>query len=243
MTHLSLKQSSRDINIDFQRRSFVALRPNGWENVTFERICFVLNDSSAIDDEPGLSPVPLHLLAENEIITNIERPLIFVILPDDRADHYNFTKMCSHFLFGVMTQCVIANKYESQRDEKNKDQFCSNVAIKVNAKLSNTTNQAQTWSTACDGTEGIHWIQEAPTFVMGLSISNTLGQHANSIIGGSVCLDKYCMRLAQEVKVQTKTEMIDGTILVDLTKSLLMQYYIHNQNQIPKRMLIYRGKS
>lgn len=141
---------------------------------------------------------------------------------------------------------MILSKYQGQRNDKNKDQYCANVALKVNAKLSNLLNSAQAWETLFPNEEGIYekgitWIREVPTFVMGISISNTLGQNAVSVIGGSVCLDSSCMRMAQDVKVQSKTELIDSSILEDLTRALLLQYYYHGE-KIPERMLIFRGQ-
>ena len=146
-------------------------------------------------------------------------------------------------MFGVQTQCITVNKFQEQRNDRSKDLFCSNVAIKVNAKLSSMTNKAHAWSTHHNAVEGIPWISEdAPTFVMGLSSSSTLGQSAVSIISASCCLDKSCMRLAQDFKIQSKTEIIDDSILIDLTKGLLIQFYLHNDKKLPERILVYRGK-
>lgn len=167
--------------------------------------------------------------------------MVFVILPDESAEVYGLPKLLSHFKFGIPSQCIISPKFKSQRNDRSKDQFCSNVAIKVNAKLSSASNSAQAWQTYYDNVKGIPWIRDVPTFVMGISISNTLGQNAVSVISGSVCLDSSCMRMAQDVKIQSKKEdLIDGSILEDLTRALLLQYYL-DQKQMPERMLIYRG--
>ena len=225
---------------DFERRCHVALGANGYERVTFERIFYQTEGSSVV--EGNLNPIPIYLLKGKEITQNIECPAIaFVILPDEKAEHYGITKMLSHFKFGVVTQCIISPKYMGQRNDKSKDQFCGNLAIKVNAKLSNVMNQGRCWTTQFDGREGVPWICEAPTFVIGISISNTLGNNAVSMIAASTCLDSTCMRFAQDIRIQSKTEVIDEAILVDITKSLLHQYYTHNK-KLPERVLVYRGK-
>ena len=115
------------------------------------------------DEASTIFLVPLYMLAGMEISTNLECPsMVFVILPDDKAEHYGVTKMLSHFEFGIITQCVIATKYQGQRYDKSKDQFCGNVAQKVNAKLSNMSNKAKVWNTYYQNVEGIPWISEVP---------------------------------------------------------------------------------
>ena len=127
----------------------------------------------------------------------------------------------------------------------NHEYSCSNVAIKVNAKMSNHWNKAHAWTIfqkPLNGAgAGITWVQEVPTLVMGLSISNSLGQEdAISVICASAALDESCMRLAQDVRVCSKTETVDGAILISLVESLLSQYFLHNKI-VPKRILVYRA--
>lgn len=225
---------------DFQLRCHVALGDNGnWDRVTFERQIFQLGENSdTFVNEDQAQLIPKYMLNGKKIEKNIEVPsIVFVILPEKKAEYYGVTKMLSHFVFGIQTQCIIASNYQGQRS---KEQYCSNVTIKVNAKLSSISNGAHAWSTHHHNVEGIPWVREAPTFVLGLSISNTLGQHAISIISASACLDSSCMRFAQDIKIQTKTEIIDDSVLIDLTKSLLIQFFLHNGKQMPERILVYR---
>jgi hypothetical protein len=196
-----------------------------------------------ITEDQAKSTFPVYMLNGKRIKQHLELPsIVFVILPDEKAESYGVTKKLSHYEFGLQTQCIIATKFQGQRNDRSKDQYCSNVALKVNAKLSSISNKAHVWSTHHGTMEGIPWVRDVPTFVMGISISNTLGQHGVSIISASVCLDSSCMRFAQDVKIQSKTEVIDESILEDITKSLLIQYYLHNNNTMPQRMLVYRGK-
>lgn len=221
----------------------MALVADRWERVTYERTLFQIEGSDPVSESPDLSPVPIFLVQGIEIEENLECPsIVFVILPDDKAESYGVTKMLSHFKFGIPTQCIIATKFQGQSNDKSKDQYCGNVAIKVNAKMSSILNEARAWNTSHNRCEGIPWVGEVPTFVMGISISNTLGQSAVSMISASASLDSSCMRFAQDLKIQSKTEIIDSSVLADLTKSLLIQYYLHNKKKIPERMLVYRGK-
>ena len=137
-------------------------------------------------------------MQKKQIRENIECPsIVFVIITEKIG--YDIIKLLSHFKFGVVTQCIVASKYQGQ-SEKSKDPYCANVAMKVNGKLSNMSNEARVWSTSHNGAEGISWLREAPTFVMGLSMSNTLGQSPVSIISGTTGLDSCCIRMGQDVR-------------------------------------------
>jgi hypothetical protein len=65
------------------------------------------------------------VVPESEVLTatallrvepeHIEVPsMVFVYLPDDSTDRYNFIKFLSHFVFGVNTQCSVQSKFSSQ---------------------------------------------------------------------------------------------------------------------------------
>jgi len=227
---------------DNRSRCHQALNENGtWQRMTFDSHVYQISDTEIItEEELNSPPIPVHMLEGQNIMKSIEFPsMVFVILPDDKAEHYGVAKMLSHFQFGVQSQCIIATKYLGQRNDRSKDQYCSNVAIKVNAKLSSTTNKAHAWGTYHGNVEGIPWVTDCPTFVMGISLSNTMGQNAVSIISASACLDGSCMRFAQDVRIQSKTEILDESTLVSLTKGLLIQYFLQNQKK-PERILVYR---
>jgi len=109
--------------------------------------------------------------------------------------------------------------------------------------MSNHWNQAHAWTISSQGLNeiGITWVRQIPTMVLGISISNSLGQEDSiSVVCASATLDGSCMRLAQDVRVCSKSETVDGAILISLVESLLMQYFLHN-NFLPKRILVYRA--
>ena len=159
---------------------------------------------------------------------DIECPsLVICILPDNKAERYGLVKMCCHFIHGVQSQCIDSSKFLAQRS---KDQYCSNVALKINAKLSNIDNSARGWTTTPNGElnaiAGVTWIKEVHTLVLGISISNSLGHGDDivSVISASASLDEGCMKFAQEVRVCTKTEVIPDSILSYLVKVRLIPF-------------------
>ncbi len=186
------------IDKDSRQRCHLAKGSNGWERVTFEGYLYQTEDANIIPDDRTLCPIPLYIIQKKQIRENIECPsIVFVIITEKIG--YDIIKLLSHFKFGVVTQCIVASKYQGQ-SEKSKDPYCANVAMKVNGKLSNMSNEARVWSTSHNGAEGISWLREAPTFVMGLSMSNTLGQSPVSIISGTTGLDSCCIRMGQDVR-------------------------------------------
>lgn len=150
----------------------------------------------------------------------IECPaLVICLLPDNKAEKYGLVKMFCHFQYGVQCQCIVSSKYTSQ---KRKEQYCSNVALKINAKMSNMDNTARGWTTTSTELHkiGVTWINEVPTMVLGISMSNSLGHGDDivSVISVSASLDDGCMKFAQEVRICTKTEVIPDSILSNLVK-------------------------
>jgi hypothetical protein len=49
---------------------------------------------------------------------------------------------------------------------------CSNIALKCNTKLMNVYNQGRVWNTVHNGRNGLAWIAEAPTMVIGIDLSH-----------------------------------------------------------------------
>jgi hypothetical protein len=77
------------------------------------------------DFEVGYETAKLGIIPESKVLTatallrvepeHLEVPsMVFVYLPSDDTDTYNFIKFLSHFFFGVNTQCSVRSKYSSQ---------------------------------------------------------------------------------------------------------------------------------
>eukprot|EP00548_Thalassiothrix_antarctica_P021134 CAMPEP_0194179776 /NCGR_PEP_ID=MMETSP0154-20130528/13179_1 /TAXON_ID=1049557 /ORGANISM="Thalassiothrix antarctica, Strain L6-D1" /LENGTH=790 /DNA_ID=CAMNT_0038895255 /DNA_START=366 /DNA_END=2738 /DNA_ORIENTATION=+ len=173
--------------------------------------------------------------------------IIFVRLRDNSSEVYNFIKLLSNNIVGTQSQCFLAQKYKP-------GQYASNVAIKVNAKLSSKTTGAKAWSVSLGNMQN-SWLQETPTMIMGLSLARAAGQDQRTVVAGSVCLDanEYPgIQMAQAVRVQKAAGIIERSSLEHITKSLAMQYYLHNTtrdsngnnyNIFPNRVLVYRNGS
>jgi hypothetical protein len=55
---------------------------------------------------------------------------------------------------------------------KNNLLSCSNIALKCNTKLMNVYNQGRVWNTVHYGRNGLAWISEVPTMVIGVDLSH-----------------------------------------------------------------------
>jgi len=234
------RESIDPFDFRFGRRNHEALIGGNsrWSEVTFDKFIYAIVDDDGNPanevDVDGIAAEPDLIVGEEEV----ECPaIVFVYLRDDNTSTYSAVKMVSHFVHGVPSSCAVSTKFSKQR---NPDQYCSNIALKVNAKLANSANQGRAWDTASCGHDHIPWMSEVPTLVMGISLSSGLGSDSTSIVSGSACLDKGCMQFAQDVKIQTKTELIDGETLISLTKTLLMHYKLYNKGVCPQRVLVYR---
>ena len=84
----------------------------------------------------------------------------------------------------------------------------------------NTSNNALAWNTSftLESGNGIPWIKETPTLVIGISLSHGLGQDSITIIGASVGLGDSLMQLGQLFRVQAKSDLIAPKIMIDIIK-------------------------
>jgi len=208
-----------------------------WETCTYGTDLYCDQDNQVMEFEG--EPVPLSFIEPN--LSNIEiLSCVLVYLPTDSTQTYSLVKLMSHFQFGVPSQCAVRTKFEKQRAP---EQYCANIALKLNAKLTNKFNKSRAWRTSFNGLReleyGIPWVKEVPTMVFGIHISNSLGQDGISIIAATVGLDGGLMQFAQDWKVITKTDIIPKDIMENIFKVLLAHFVAHNIF-FPKRILMYR---
>jgi len=200
-----------------------------------------------VSEKPGF-------VSENELSCP---DVVFVYFADRaKTEVYDFLKSLTHAKYpNTVTQCVCHAKYSSQRA---KQQYCSNISLKLNTKLSSATNQARAWSTCHNATsqhgqgrmlEGIPWISEVPTLVVGYTFVRGMGRESLTVVGGSVCLDKFCVQMGHAVEIQRKEgECVTSTRMKSMCKHLLFQYKAHqhasNDGTKPlgvKRIVVFRN--
>eukprot|EP00588_Corethron_pennatum_P003372 CAMPEP_0194288282 /NCGR_PEP_ID=MMETSP0169-20130528/36486_1 /TAXON_ID=218684 /ORGANISM="Corethron pennatum, Strain L29A3" /LENGTH=864 /DNA_ID=CAMNT_0039035237 /DNA_START=14 /DNA_END=2608 /DNA_ORIENTATION=+ len=228
-----------DLVFDGQR--YLAIIRDRSGNETSRELIEHLGDTYRLEDGTTVDHIeckkPCNIVGEN-LIQPIS--IVFVFLQDDAKKNYHEVKKMSHSTFGIPSQCIVKFlKFESRPE-----QYCSNIALKINTKLSNSSNEARAWKTlykvpGSEGSSGIPWLSEAPTLVLGFSVSHGLGEDSKSIIAGHVALDPGCMQFAQAVSIQTKSGVISKEIIGDLTQTLLEHFIVHT-GLYPARVLVYR---
>jgi len=221
-------------NFRFRNGTHEALDPQGtYRSVRNFEIVYQ-NESTTISERDLRSqPFPIISLEPWQI----DKPMVFVYLPSDNAQTYHQCKLMAHFEFGVPSQCAVSQKFTKQR---NPDQYCSNIALKCNAKLMNKLNMARAWNTTDEkNVDGIPWIRELPTMVVGINTSHGLGQDSISVVAATVGLDVGCMQFAHSLRVQTKDSVLSKPTVMAIIKSLYIQFEQHTGCK-PMRLLLYR---
>jgi hypothetical protein len=97
----------------------------------------------------------------------------------------------------------------------------------LNAKLANKMNRAYAWEIGnYDNMQGIPWIWEVPTLVMGISMSRSMGKDGNTVVAASACMQVAsashealsCMQMAQVLKIQSRSDVVEDHIMRSITK-------------------------
>jgi len=234
-------ENRNEVTIDpfdfiYEKDVYYALQNNGSRHkVNFSRYVYESRDGTRHDfSTVGRSRAHI-LIDPTWQLSPISMMLVYLEENDKKT--YSMVKMTSQFFKGIPSQCCVHAKFSAQRS---KDQYCSNIALKMNTKLMNVYNQGRGWNTISNGKNGIAWISEAPTMVMGVDMSHGIFQEAASVIGGSVCLDEGCMQLAQTMRVTSKSHTIPFEIMSDITKTLFIHFF-HHRKLKPTRILFYRA--
>ncbi|TLD33673.1 hypothetical protein PspLS_00928, partial [Pyricularia sp. CBS 133598] len=109
--------------------------------------------------------------------------LIFFILPNKSSINYERIKKSADCRYALVTQCM-----QAAHVRKNQAQYCSNVAMKVNAKLGGQTCKVAT-------------AFKKPTMMIGCDVSHAApGAQQASMAAITVSMDKDCARYAAAVE-------------------------------------------
>ncbi|KAL7551535.1 hypothetical protein ACHAWF_014721 [Thalassiosira exigua] len=140
-----------------------------WVDVTFDHFCYFCPKGNKKIREQDIKHMKFVHLAED---WDVDFPsIMFVYLPDNGKALYNRVKVMTNYFGGVVTQCAVSTEFERQTK---KDLYASNIATKINAKLSTIYDKAVSWTSACDGAhnrdDSLIWVGEAPTLVIGVGL-------------------------------------------------------------------------
>mmetsp|Transcript_15832 Transcript_15832/g.24306 ORF Transcript_15832/g.24306 Transcript_15832/m.24306 type:complete len:1247 (-) Transcript_15832:149-3889(-) len=168
----------------------------------------------------------------------IECPSIILVRVKTKVpgNVYNFIKFLGNNIFGVQTQV-----YAQDKCTNGKEQYLSNIALKINTKLFSKTNAARAWDVEVGSVDNT-WLKEVPTMVVGLSLARAGGIDQNTVIAASVCLESGSgMQMGQTARVQKKVGVVEKKIMKCTIKSLIKQYYLHHDKRLPSRIIVYRN--
>jgi len=89
----------------------------------------------------------------------------------------------------------------------------------------NSSNNARAWRISVPGysNDGIPWVNEVVTMVIGITLSHSLGNNnqSNSVVGATVCLDHHLMQMSQICGLQSKSSLVSADTMSTLTKVIL----------------------
>lgn len=157
--------------------------------------------------------------------------LLVFIVPDKTAEMYNRLKKSADCRYGVVSQVL-----QSAHVEKAQAQYCSNVCMKVNAKLGGITARAH-------GLKGDKPPFNKPTMIIGADVSHGApGTEAASIAAMTMSWDKACIRYAAAVETNgSRVEMITKQNIDSMLYPLFQQWLRVVSNGFwPEHVLYFR---
>ncbi|KAI0692213.1 Piwi-domain-containing protein [Cytidiella melzeri] len=157
--------------------------------------------------------------------------MMIVILPAQAAPIRQAVKYWGDVSNGISTQCVRRGKYDVQRGNS-LDQYCNNVALKINAKLGgmNCTFRDSNVDTAL-----------RYAMVVGCDISHPAPGVKNrpSIASLVASIDERCVRYSAHVRCQDPRQEVIADLrgmLLDAIDSFKKRF----NNHVPVKIIIYR---
>jgi hypothetical protein len=205
-----------------------AIYNNEWVSVGFNGYCYECSDGRVVEKQD----IANSEFAHSERDWKIDCPdIMLVVLPDKGKALYDHVKFVSNQCSGVQTQCASLDTFNRQR---NKEQYSTALATKMNAKLSTVEDGAIAWRGAVD------WVNQCHTLVIGIGMAHGMGRGAETIVGISTCLDGQCFRLLHSAYVQKKADTLSKDAMIDLFTESWKGYCNANGNVEPCRILVYR---
>lgn len=188
-------------------------------------------------NEPNVAEAVKNGINEIRRQTNQAVQMLFCILRFSNSGNYERLKKSADCRFGVLTQVVLAKHVST-----NKDQYHSNVAMKVNAKLGgttsfvpNTTNKAKP-KTASPFFNG-------PTMIIGADVTHGTPGVPNvpSMAAMTMSMDQYACRYAAAVQTNGyRVELLTPTNIREFLAKLVPMWQKKTNTPVPQHVIYFR---
>ena len=163
--------------------------------------------------------------------------ILFVILPEKDTGMFNVVKKLADVACGVPTICVVGKNDRFYKSGK-LEQYCANVALKVNLKLGGTNHALVDPSTP--NAKRVAIISENKTMVVGIDVTHPGPGKANPSIAAMVAsIDADLAQWPADLKVQIRTRQEIVTLLGVMLKGRLLVWKKHHDDY-PENILVYR---
>ncbi|TDH67242.1 hypothetical protein CCR75_003347 [Bremia lactucae] len=151
--------------------------------------------------------------------------LILVIKQDKSVGSYSDIKRMSDTILGIPSQCIV-----SQNVRNAKPQYCANVCLKINMKLSGKNSILR---------EPLPLVSTAPTIIIGADVEHPRSGMGSrpSIASVVASLDRYSAKYVARVAAQKASS--DIQLLPHMLRDLFLAYY-QSTNRKPEHVLYYR---
>ncbi|TGZ81202.1 Piwi-domain-containing protein [Ascodesmis nigricans] len=189
----------------------------------------VTNKQPAIMYADSQKPVGVNIFSifrETGTRNNMKPQLLMCILPGKSQQPYADIKAYCDINLGVASQCL-----QTMHVLQSKPQYCSNVCMKVNAKLGGSSNRLHTDSLIIS--------PENPTFILGADVSHSApGSHSTSYASMVGSTNLYGTRFAAVANTNgQRVEIINTRNMVSFVITLMRGFRI--STGVKPRQIVY----
>ncbi|KAH9165409.1 Piwi-domain-containing protein [Lactarius sanguifluus] len=191
------------------------------------------DDLSIIEDQKRRPAAVARISRAIERFGNMKNISFVLVLLQKQDDFlYPGIKRLCAVDFGVHSQCLWL---KTALDEKGREQYLANVALKLNTKLGGINHLL--------GQEAMSWLREKPTILVGIDVTHPSPKSANgtpSIVGVVASVDNDFVQFPASLRLQkSKREVIRENVLRDMIVERL-QAYRQRLKVLPERMIVFR---
>ncbi|KAF7796477.1 hypothetical protein EIP86_007654 [Pleurotus ostreatoroseus] len=159
--------------------------------------------------------------------------IILVILPRDALEMRKQVKQWGDVQHGIPTQCVRGGKYDKPGSPSSRDQYCNNVALKINAKIGGENNHAKPASANVE-------LMMGQAMFVGCDVTHPAPGVTNrpSVATLVASMDPFATKYHVYVSVQMPRQEIIPDIAVLLHRALID--FKGKRGGLPKVVVLYR---